>query len=52
MQQLAPRLALRFELAPSIALARPKFLLDDGSLVYKAEIVGFLAALGGELRFD
>jgi len=52
IQRLSERLALRFELAPSLALVRPRFELDTGALVYQSEIVGFLAALGAELRFD
>jgi hypothetical protein len=52
MQALGDVLVLRFELAASLTAVRPQFQLDTGALVYEPEILGFTAALGGELRFD
>ena len=52
MLPLGDAAVLRFELAATVAVARPSFVLDTGEQVYDAEIVGFVAAIGGELRFD
>ena len=52
MQRVSERLVLRFGLAPSLALGRPRFALDSGELVHAVELLGFLASLGIELRFD
>jgi hypothetical protein len=55
MQPIGQRFALRLELAPSLALVRPRFTMGEGvskQVVHEPEKIGFLGALGGELRFD
>ena len=56
MQRLAEGVVLRLEVAPSVALVRPRFTVGlppaTDQTIHQSEKIGFIAALGGELRFD